>query len=165
MRTTIEAVMMFPTFRNAALAVITAGLALTSPARATVLVDYNFTDFGIHVQFDTPTLLPSDTTSTFTLDNGGVTEFQYALPGSGGSCPLDIGFSAPCDAFLSPGNPTVTGGSSILISTGNPNVFTDFNGGTLTFTQLAAAVPEPGPLTVLAMGLAGLGMVLRTRRA
>jgi hypothetical protein len=32
---------MFSAFRSAALAAVVVGLALTSPARATVLVDYN----------------------------------------------------------------------------------------------------------------------------
>jgi hypothetical protein len=156
---------MFSTFRNTTLAAIVAGLALTSPARATWLVNYalpSSTGSEAHVQFDIPTFLTSDSTSIFTLNAGTlapITTFQYNLTGSG-TCSVDGSIaSAPCDGFIA-----LLSFLNGLSSTSDPDVFTDTAGGTLTFTNLAAA-PEPASLTLLALGLAGLGMVLRTRRA
>lgn len=72
---------MFAAIRNTALAAAAIGFALTGSARATVLVDFvNASAFGgIHILFETPTLLSSDTTSTFSLNVGKVSTFQYDL--------------------------------------------------------------------------------------
>lgn len=162
---------MFSVLRNTVLATIT-GLALTSPARAVWLVDFNSPGFGnggAHVEFFTPAFLTRDTTRTFELNIGELTKFHYTLR-SAGTCTLVQGlrFEGPCVAAR------FSGGAAehdLLTTTTNPDVYSVPNGGTLTFTNLAvaappdpAAAPEPASLMLLAVGLAGLGMVLRLRR-
>ena len=158
---------MFSVFRIAALVAIAVGLAWVTPARATVLVDFDNPGNDrfpvLHVQFDIPTLMTIDETSTFTLNVGdAVDSFFYDLTTSGACTPLNLIQQGPCDGA----NLNLGGGGSFtatLSPTSNPDVFEDAAGGTLTFTQLAA-VPEPTSLTLLVVGLAGLGFVSGQRR-
>ena len=153
---------MLATVRTAALAAVAIGLACSSPARANWMVDYNA--FGQHLEFDTPTLLSSDTVTSFSLDVGGVTTFAYNLA-VGGLCDTGSGSFTDaghgCTQAATTSNGTFDAG---VYATSNPDAYTVLGGGTLTFTDLAVtAAPEPASLPLLAVGLAGLGLMLRSR--
>jgi hypothetical protein len=155
-------VTLFSTFRNTALAAVAAGLALSSPARADWLVDDTDTFNGYHVEFITPTFETSALVSTFILNVGSVSQLNYNLA-TGGTCaigPNSIQYSSNgCTLAIASGAPKF----DFAILTSNPDVYDLAAGGTMTFTQVAAVL-EPASLPLLALGLAGLGIALRTRR-
>jgi hypothetical protein len=173
---------MFSAIRNPALtavrkasilaAALCALAAYPTAADATVF----YTLFG-----DSP-IIPGElsimfSSSTFITPGSTITPFTNVTTCivQGGAC--DLG--APGSGFrLDPSDNTITDITlvSAIKPSGNTSVFntssvgafgtyTSLNLGLVTLTVAAAPAPEPASLTLLAMGLAGLGVVLRTRRA
>jgi hypothetical protein len=158
------------------LAAVALAIALAVPpaARANVLVDAAF-DFGdvLHVEFVTDVRYNTFDTTSFLLNTTNipgvtVTDFNYSLL-STGSCHFGGAIESGIAECFTTSNGF--GFASGLQATADPNVFASaFNpSNALTFSQTDLPVTNPTPLPpalpLFGAGLAGLGRVLRTRRA
>jgi hypothetical protein len=108
------------------------------------LADINTISWSINSSGDLSSLLLSSDLITFGSGHSGI-----VLTNESGT------HGDPCDSFLSLGSLTCDVGA------GGGGVS---HNSVLTATPAAAAVPEPASPTLLAVGLAGLGMVVRLRR-
>jgi PEP-CTERM motif len=163
---------MFSAIRNAALGLTVALCALTAYPRAadaTVVYTLSGDDPSIggllSVIFSSSTFITPAPLTPFPNLTTCIVEGTACNPATSGFA-LDGLDPTQTNFFVH-----IAGGDSIVSTflTSSVEAFGTYTsldrGGLVTLTVAAEAVPEPASLALFGVGLAGLGMVLRTRRA